>query len=133
MTRFDNSVKVIDLGSKQEIARATLPNPEPASVIAGRPRLYDATRFSGNGEASCASCHIFGDMDDLAWDLGNPDAPVTKNPITINFGDAQSIGIGKFLFGVDSPLYGTDNTDDLHQKNGMMTTHTLRRLSNRSE
>src|SRR5262249_48970219 len=46
MTRFDNSVKVIDLASKREIAQATLPNPEPASVIEGRPRLYDATRFS---------------------------------------------------------------------------------------
>ena len=30
------------------------------------------------------SCHIFGDMDDLAWDLGNPDAAVTKSPIPIN-------------------------------------------------
>ncbi|HKX31797.1 MAG TPA: hypothetical protein VJ302_29195, partial [Blastocatellia bacterium] len=55
MTRFDNSVKVIDLASKREIAKSVLPNPEPASVVAGRPLLYDATRFSGNGEASCAS------------------------------------------------------------------------------
>ncbi|HKQ76250.1 MAG TPA: hypothetical protein VJ810_21325 [Blastocatellia bacterium] len=130
MTRFDNSVKVIDLATKQEMARATLPNPEPASVIAGRPRLYDATSFSGNGEASCASCHIFGDMDDLAWDLGNPDAPVTKSPITINFGDAQSIGIGKLLFGVDTPLNGTDVTDDFHPMKGPMTTQTLRGLRN---
>jgi YVTN family beta-propeller protein len=80
MTRFDNSVKVIDLATKQEIANATLPNPEPASVVQGRPMLYDATRFSGNGEASCASCHIFGDNDDLAWDLGNPDDAVKQNP-----------------------------------------------------
>ena len=49
--------------------------------------LYDATQFSGNGEASCASCHIFGDMDDLAWDLGNPDNAVTTSPIPINFGN----------------------------------------------
>src|SRR5262245_31517573 len=55
MTRFDNSVKVIDLASKQEIGRSILPNPEPESVVQGRPMLYDATRFSGNGEASCAS------------------------------------------------------------------------------
>jgi len=130
MTRFDNSVKVIDLASKLEVAQATLPNPEPASVIAGRPRLYDATRFSGNGEASCASCHIFGDMDDLAWDLGNPDAPVTKSPLTINFGDAQTIALGKFLFGVDTPLNGTDNTDDFHPMKGPMTTQTLRGLRN---
>ncbi len=130
MTRFDNSVKVIDLVSKQEIARATLPNPEPQSVVEGRPMLYDATRFSGNGEASCASCHIFGDMDDLAWDLGNPDAPVTKSPLTINFGDATSIALGKLLFGVDTPLNGTDNTDDFHSMKGPMTTQTLRGLRN---
>jgi YVTN family beta-propeller protein len=33
MTRFDNSVKVIDLASKREIARSILPNPEHESVI----------------------------------------------------------------------------------------------------
>lgn len=130
MTRFDNSVKVIDLASKQEIGRATLPNPEPASVVAGRPLLYDATGFSGNGEASCASCHIFGDMDDLAWDLGNPDDVVTKNPIPIVFGDSQSITLGKLLFGVNSPLNGTNVTDEFHPMKGPMTTQTLRGLRN---
>ena len=86
MTRFDDSVKVVNLKSNREVAALSLPNPEPASVVQGRPMLYDATQFSGNGEASCASCHIFGDMDDLAWDLGNPDNPVTTSPIPINFG-----------------------------------------------
>jgi DNA-binding beta-propeller fold protein YncE len=130
MTRFDNSVKVIDLASKTEIGRATLPNPEPASVVQGRPMLYDATRFSGNGEATCASCHIFGDMDDLAWDLGNPDERVTKSPIPINFGDRTTIDLGKFLFGVDTPINGTDNSDDFHPMKGPMTTQTLRGLPN---
>ena len=53
--------------------KLALHTPEPADVIAGRPFLYDAQLTSSNGEASCSSCHIFGDMDDLAWDLGNPD------------------------------------------------------------
>jgi DNA-binding beta-propeller fold protein YncE len=130
MTRFDNSVKVIDLATKQEIGRATLPNPEPASVVEGRPLLYDATRFSGNGEASCASCHIFGDMDDLAWDLGNPDDAVKKNPITINFGDAATIALGKFLFGVRGDINGSDKADEFHPMKGPMTTQTLRGLRN---
>ncbi len=130
MTRFDNSVKVIDLASKLEIGRATLPNPEPASVVQGRSMLYDATRFSGNGEASCASCHIFGDMDDLAWDLGNPDERVTKSPIPINFGDDTTIALGKLLFGVDTPINGTDNGDDFHPMKGPMVTQTLRGLPN---
>ncbi len=128
MTRFDNSVKAIDLGSKQEIASQNLPNPEPASVVAGRPMLYDATGFSGNGEASCASCHIFGDLDDLAWDLGNPDEVVTKNPIPITFGDPTAITLGKTLFGVRSPINGTDKVDDFHPMKGPMTTQTLRGL-----
>ena len=46
----------------------------------GRPFLYDAALTSSNGEASCASCHIFGDFDSLAWDLGNPDDVVLNNP-----------------------------------------------------
>jgi hypothetical protein len=80
MTRFDDAVKVVNLSIGQEIGMRSLPNPEPESVIHGRPLLYDATRFSGNGEAACASCHIFGDKDDLAWDLGNPDNPSPPAP-----------------------------------------------------
>lgn len=49
-------------------------NPEPMSVRRGRRHLYDARLSSnhGNDTMSCASCHIFGDHDQLAWDLGNP-------------------------------------------------------------
>jgi DNA-binding beta-propeller fold protein YncE len=130
LTRFDDAVKVIDLASRQEIANAALPNPEPASVVAGRPMLYDATHNSGNGEAACASCHIFGDNDDIAWDLGNPDDAVKKNPIPINLGDAISVGIGKQLFGIKTPLNGTGNTDDFHPMKGPMTTQTIRGLVN---
>ncbi|MEI9986661.1 MAG: hypothetical protein WDN69_27905 [Aliidongia sp.] len=68
-------------------------NPEPASVVAGRPLLYDARPFGSNGEASCASCHTFGDKDELAWDLGNPDAAVSKNAIPI-FGNAALLQLG---------------------------------------
>jgi len=130
LTRFDNSVKVINLATKQEVATATLPNPEPQSVVEGRTLLYDATRVSGNGEASCASCHIFGDKDELAWDLGNPDDAVKKNPIPINFGNAVTIALGNQLFKVRGPLNGTGNTDDFHPMKGPMTTQTLRGLRN---
>ncbi|WP_394824968.1 hypothetical protein [Pendulispora albinea] len=127
LTRFDNAVKVIDLASRRELSSAVLPNPEPASVVAGRPFLYDA-RLSGNGEASCASCHIFGDVDDLAWDLGDPDSPVTKNPITRNLGDAFTIAAGQILFGFRGKMNGTGNPDDFHPMKGPMTTQTLRGL-----
>ncbi|MEI9974840.1 MAG: hypothetical protein WDO73_23990 [Ignavibacteriota bacterium] len=80
MTRFDDAVKVIDLARGRELGQRSLPNPEPESVIHGRPMLYDATRLSGNGEASCASCHIFDDKDELSWDLGNPTTRLPKAP-----------------------------------------------------
>ena len=126
MTRFDDSIKVIDLGSRQEIAGFALPNPEPSSVVGGRPMLYDATRFSGNGEASCASCHIFGDMDDLAWDLGNPDGSVTRSPIPINFRNLSLFG---GLVGVlTTPLNGSNRPEDFHPMKGPFITQTLRGL-----
>lgn len=128
MTRFDNAVKVIDLGTKQEIGAQALPNPEPPSVVQGRPMLYDATRFSGNGETACASCHTFGDLDDLAWDLGNPDDVVKKNPIPIIFGDPLAITAGKVLFHFRGQANGTGNVDDFHPMKGPMTTQTLRGL-----
>lgn len=109
MTRFDDAVKVIDLASKREIAALALPNPEPLAVIRGRPMLYDARR-SGNGEAACASCHIFSDMDDLAWDLGNPDLTTTTDPIP-------------------QPVTGALNPD-FHPMKGPMTTQTFRGLKN---
>jgi len=46
-------------------------NPEPASIVKGRRFLYDASFTSSHGDSACASCHIFGDFDSLAWDLGN--------------------------------------------------------------
>jgi YVTN family beta-propeller protein len=87
-TRFDNAVSVIDTSSENEIAHLPVHNPEPASVRNGRPILYDAMLSSSNGEASCASCHVFGDFDSLAWDLGNPDdVPlVNNNPFTVGGG-----------------------------------------------
>ncbi|MFZ1862598.1 MAG: hypothetical protein WAU39_00130 [Polyangiales bacterium] len=125
LTRFDNSISVVDLGTGAEINHYPLHNPEPESVLAGRPMLYDAFNTSSNGEASCSSCHVFGDFDSLAWDLGNPDDVVTKNTLPINFGDVLQ------FFPVDtSGINGTGNVDDFHPMKGPMTTQTLRGLSN---
>jgi DNA-binding beta-propeller fold protein YncE/mono/diheme cytochrome c family protein len=108
-TRFDNAVKVIDTATGAEIAQHPLHNPEPAHVILGRPFLYDARLTSSNGEASCSSCHVFGDFDSLAWDLGNPDDVVmpTFNPLSV--------------IGYLQPF---------HPLKGPMTTQTLRGMAN---
>ncbi|MEO8604981.1 MAG: hypothetical protein ABI629_20605, partial [bacterium] len=65
MTRFDNAVKVIDTAAGAEIAQHPLHNPEPPTLVSGRRLLYDAPATSSNGEASCSSCHVFGDFDSL--------------------------------------------------------------------
>ncbi|MGB5694092.1 MAG: hypothetical protein WBM46_00435 [Polyangiales bacterium] len=124
LTRFDNSISVVDLSTGTEMNHYPLHNPEPDSIVDGRPMLYDALNTSSNGEASCSSCHVFGDFDSLAWDLGNPDDVVKLNPIPINFGNVIQ------FFPVDtSGLNGTGNVDDFHPMKGPMTTQTLRGLS----
>jgi hypothetical protein len=80
-TRFDNSISIVDLTTHIETDHVALYNPEPPDIVAGRPFLYDARETSSNGEASCSSCHLFGDLDSLAWDLGNPDDEVLTNPL----------------------------------------------------
>jgi DNA-binding beta-propeller fold protein YncE len=112
LTRFDNAISVIDTIAAAEVDHLPLYNPEPAYVVAGRPFLYDAVFTSSNGEASCASCHIFGDFDSLAWDLGNPDDVVLNN---VN------------PFRVTDPL-GTAFPNH-HPMKGPMTTQSLRGMA----
>jgi YVTN family beta-propeller protein len=131
MTRFDNAVKAIDLATRAQLASVSLPNPEPASVVQGRPFLYDAAFSSANGEASCASCHIFGDKDELAWDLGNPDDVVTSNPIPKRVSSLPEIALFQLVTTFPGSLVnGTGNPNDFHPMKGPMTTQTLRGLVN---
>ncbi len=107
-TRFDNSIHTIDLVTRQVLATITLFNPEPSVVTAGRRFLYDAVLTSSNGEDSCGTCHVFGDKDDLAWDLGNPDQPTLVNPNPFN------------------PM--SFPPSEINSMKGPMTTQTLRGL-----
>ncbi len=119
LTRFDNAISVVSTSTRQEIAHVRMYNPEPPSVVQGRAFLYDARLSSSNGEAACGSCHVFGDLDSLAWDLGNPDGAVLENP-------------GPFVpiapeFGPD-PLFGVN--PDFHPMKGPMVTQSLRGMAN---
>ncbi|MDI1442580.1 hypothetical protein [Polyangium sp. 6x1] len=114
LTRFDNSIAIVNTTTKAVVGRVPLYNPEPASVIGGRQFLYDARFSSANGESSCASCHVFGDMDSLAWNLGNPDGPtgVLPGPIASPF--------PKFFA----------TFDGFSSLKGPMTTQSLRGMAN---
>lgn len=80
LTRSDNSLSVIDPRTGAEQRHLRMNNPEPPSVTVGRRFLDDASYTSGNGESACGSCHVFGDFDSLAWNLGNPAGDNLANP-----------------------------------------------------
>lgn len=110
LTTFDNAISVIDTAARAEVAHVPMHSPEPPSITHGRRFLYDAKFSSSHGDSSCASCHVFGDFDSLAWDLGNPDAVTVANP-------------GPFL--VADP--GDPNYRPMK---GPMTTQSLRGMAN---
>jgi hypothetical protein len=111
-SRYDHQLSVLSADMKFVISTVNLFSPEPAVVKDGRPFLYDAQLTSGNGTGSCGSCHIFGDLDGLAWDLGDPDGQVVPNP-------------NAFL-PASIPLIGNPT---FHPMKGPMTTQTLRGIA----
>ncbi|MGH8536318.1 MAG: hypothetical protein ACREXM_07585 [Gammaproteobacteria bacterium] len=116
-TRFDNAVKTIDTATRSEIAQLKFYNPEPVHVVRGRPFLYDARTSSSHGDQACASCHVFGDLDSLAWNVGNPDQTVIEN---------LSPYIGPSIH----PLTGQPVDPSHHPLKGPMATQSLRGMAN---
>lgn len=116
LTRFDNSISIVNTETRREFAHVPMHNPEPQSIVRGRRFLYDASLTSSHGDSACASCHIFGDNDGLAWDLGDPDNVILKNG---------------GIFTVKATDVGIPNTfvDFLPMK-GPMTTQSLRGMAN---
>jgi YVTN family beta-propeller protein len=106
--RFDGSISTVDITN--QVVTATLPifDPTPAVIKTGRPFLYDTHLTSGLGQAACASCHVDGRTDGLAWDLGDPTATVQAIDSSYNFAN---------------PLPAV--TNNYHPMKGPMTTVTL--------
>lgn len=136
LTRFDLAVTTYGIEDRKERGRVQLENPEPFEVIEGRPVLYDARHTSSNGEASCAGCHVFGDLDHLAWDLGNPDATPTRNEhntprLELVFTGIKAIGTSTVPL-VDRMVEiqnGDGDLRTLHPMKGPMLTQTLRGMA----
>jgi YVTN family beta-propeller protein len=117
MTRFDNAISIVDTATKSETAHVKMHNPEPASIVNGRRFLYDAALTSSHGDSSCATCHVFGDFDSLAWDLGNPDAEMLDNP-------------GPFATTLFNSITNQPIEPVFHPMKGPMTTQSLRGMAN---
>jgi DNA-binding beta-propeller fold protein YncE len=132
LTRFDNSISVIDLSQGTEISKNTMFNPEPTSITNGRQYLYDANLTSQYGTTACASCHIGGDKDELAWDLGNPGGI----PLTITHSSTATDTAHANIFTIDPaaisqllPAFAPIFLFNMPVK-GPMTTQSLRGLDN---
>ncbi|MFP6610689.1 MAG: beta-propeller fold lactonase family protein [Pirellulales bacterium] len=99
LNRLSNSVSIVDTVQQKVLRELSMFDPTPKTIRQGRGFLFDA-KLSGNGSASCASCHVDADRDGLAWDLGDPG--------------------GK--------LFGT-STSSIHPMKGPLLTQTLRGLA----
>ncbi|MDP0490173.1 MAG: cytochrome c peroxidase [Verrucomicrobiota bacterium JB023] len=108
--KLSHTLSIVDTDSGTplgEIALSSFTDLEP-DLKMGRAFLHDA-RLSGNGSASCASCHIDLERDGLAWDLGDPGGSM----VTVS--------------GVRNSLhdYSTVIDYDLHPMKGPLVTQTL--------
>jgi DNA-binding beta-propeller fold protein YncE len=119
LTRFDNSISIINTATGREIKHVAMFNPEPKHIVEGRRFLYDAAYTSSHGDSACASCHIFGDMDALAWDLGDPDGDEGENPGP--FRTPPQLG---------AIILGHETNQHYRPMKGPMTTQSLRGLDN---
>jgi DNA-binding beta-propeller fold protein YncE len=108
--RLAHALAVVDTQSLNVLTEVELEHdPTPLDISTGRRFLYDAKR-SGNGTMSCAACHVDGDIDLLAWDLGDPEGEVTQPN------------------GNPPPPFDLAPLEDYHPMKGPMTTQALRGL-----
>jgi DNA-binding beta-propeller fold protein YncE len=71
LNRISNTISIIDTSKMVKLSELPVgTDPTPKTIKEGHGFLYDA-KLSGNGTGACASCHVDGDMDHLAWDLGD--------------------------------------------------------------
>jgi DNA-binding beta-propeller fold protein YncE len=118
LDRFSNSIVLVNPSTLAKLGEVALHDPSPATVKAGRRHLYDGIASSGHGDAACSSCHLSGDRDGLAWDLGDP---------TGAFVAYGTPGDNVRFFPVDNPATSAAHPGFDPEK-GPMTTQTLRAM-----
>ncbi len=106
--RFHEQLQTLSSASLASLAVTPIGfDPTPDLVVNGRKFFY-AGSSSGHGDESCASCHLFGDFDQMAWDLGDPLGTMEPAPT-----------------GMTDPLL-----QGFHPMKGPMVTQSLRGLAN---
>lgn len=118
MNRFDNTISIVNTSTDTQtgvigVTGASQFDPSPDIIKAGRKFLYDAQITSGHGDVSCATCHVFSNFDNIAWDLGDPQGSF------VDYNQAPWVTFG--------PLLGP-STNGFDPMKGPMTTQTLRGL-----
>ncbi|GJM44146.1 MAG: hypothetical protein DHS20C21_09880 [Gemmatimonadota bacterium] len=106
VNRHTSSLSVVDLTDDSSVELSLGYDPTPANILAGRTLFYNGENSSAHGDLSCASCHVFGGADYLAWDLGDP--------------------LGAFQ--APPPAAPGDTLAGFHPMKGPMTTQTARGL-----
>ena len=112
--RFRNQLQTLSESTLGSLAITSIGmDPTPDAIVNGRKFFYGGFT-SGHGDQACASCHVFGDFDNIAWDLGNPLA----DSITINTA-GQILPVDPKVHPVKGPmvtqsLRGLPNTGMLH-------------------
>ena len=88
LNRISNTISIVNTSTVAVVSEIAVGyDATPTAIHQGRGFLYDA-KLSGNGTGSCASCHVDGDMDHLAWDLGDPAGSLTttvEDGVTLTF------------------------------------------------
>ena len=106
--RFQNVVQTLATSNFSARGVASLGfDPTPDAIVNGRHTFYGGFT-SGHGDQACASCHTFGDLDNIAWDLGNPRGAYLPAPP-----------------GMIDPLL-----EGFHPMKGPMVTQSLRGIAN---
>lgn len=110
LNKLTDSITVVATDTESVVTEVALSLEDlmPATIRAGRGFLFDA-RLSGNGTASCATCHLDADRDGLAWDLGDPS------------------GAMQIVIGINNSAHSTIPRERvMHPMKGPMVTQTLR-------
>jgi len=131
--RLDASVSVFDPVAEAELESFALAEDHtPDRVRRARHFLYSAD-LSGNGFVSCASCHLDGRTDVMAWRLGNPDQveplPAAPDPLEIFSRLDAPAGegpLGFFLEMIAEATFDPRGPDDKRE----MVTQSLQGLLN---